>query len=99
MSGPKSLKETRVNLGMLMLSILMLLTTFWVRLKMESLSGLTDLVVSMTNMRGGLRGLLDLGPEPEAGPGDSGQRAHWQLPRHLSSRAQKSSALSARGSH
>ena len=73
MSGPKSLKETRVNLGMLMLSILMLSTTFWVRLKMESLSGFTDLVVSMTNVKGGLRGLLDLGPAPVLVVGDSGQ--------------------------
>ena len=76
MSGPKSLNETRVNLGMLMLSILMLSTTFWVRLKMESLSGLTDLVVSMTKVRGGLRGLLDLESAPLELVGDSGQRAH-----------------------
>ena len=75
MSGPKSLKETRVNLGMLMLSILMLSTTFWVRLKMESLSGFTDLVVSMTKVSGGLRGLLDLDPGPLLLE-DSGQRAH-----------------------
>ena len=76
MSGPKSLNETRVNLGMLMLSILMLSTTFWVRLKMESLSGFTDLVVSMTKVRGGLRGLLDLESAPLELVGDSGQRAH-----------------------
>ena len=76
MSGPKSLKETRVNLGMLMASIWMLSTTFWVRLKMESLSGLTDLVVSMTKVRGGLRGFFDLEPGPVLAVEDSGQRAH-----------------------
>ena len=41
-------------LGMLILSFLMRFTTLLVRLKMESLSGLTDLVVSMTNESGGL---------------------------------------------
>ena len=40
-------------LGMLMSSFMMLLTTFIVRLKMESLSGFTDLVVSITNTKGG----------------------------------------------
>ena len=35
-------------------SILMLSTTFLVRLKMESLSGFTDLVVSITKVSGGL---------------------------------------------
>lgn len=38
-----------------MLSFMILSVTFDVRLKMESLSGLTDLVVSITNTRGGLR--------------------------------------------
>ena len=42
------------DLGMLMESILMLSTTFLVRLKMESLSGFTDLVVSITKVSGGL---------------------------------------------
>ena len=42
-------------LGMLMFSLLMLVITLLVRLKMESLSGLTDLVVSTTKVRGGLR--------------------------------------------
>ena len=37
-----------------MLSFMILSVTFDVRLKMESLSGLTDLVVSITNTRGGL---------------------------------------------
>ena len=41
-----------------MLSFMILSVTLMVRLKMESLSGLTDLVVSMTNMSGGLRTLL-----------------------------------------
>ncbi len=36
-----------------MLSFMILSVTFDVRLKMESLSGLTDLVVSITNTRGG----------------------------------------------
>ena len=36
-----------------MSSFMMLLTTFIVRLKMESLSGFTDLVVSITNTKGG----------------------------------------------
>ena len=64
------------DLGMLMDSILMLSTTFLVKLKMESLSGLTDLVVSMTNMRGGLSTLpCDLVPAPSPGP-DCGHRAH-----------------------
>ena len=67
------MNETRVNLGMLMESILMLSTTFWVRLKMESLSGLTDLVVSMTKMRGGLRTLLLSLPWPRPCPPDWGQ--------------------------
>ena len=70
------------NLGMLIESILMLSTTFFVKLKMESLSGFTDLVVSMTNIRGGLRTFpLELGssdPDP-----DCGHNAHWQFPRHL----------------
>ena len=41
-----------------MLSFMILSVTLMVRLKMESLSGLTDFVVSMTKMRGGLRTLL-----------------------------------------
>ena len=49
---------TRTDLGMLMLSFMILSVTLMVRLKMESLSGLTDFVVSMTKMRGGLRTLL-----------------------------------------
>ena len=43
------------NLGMLILSFLIPSTTFFVKLKIESLSGLTDLVVSITNVMGGLR--------------------------------------------
>ena len=41
-------------LGMLILSFMILAVTLVVKLKMESLSGLTDLVVSMTNTKGGL---------------------------------------------
>ena len=43
------------HLGMLTRLFVMLSTTLPVRLKMESLSGFTDFVVSMTNMSGGLR--------------------------------------------
>ena len=55
-------EQSLIYLGMLILSFMILAVTLEVRLKMESLSGLTDLVVSMTNIRGGLRGLLVLGP-------------------------------------
>ena len=40
-------------LGMFTRLFVMLSTTLPVRLKIESLSGFTDLVVSMTNMSGG----------------------------------------------
>ena len=43
------------HLGMFSFALLILLMTLLVRLKMESLSGLTDLVVSITNVMGGLR--------------------------------------------
>ena len=59
MAGPKSLKVTRVYLGMLIRSFMILSVTLPVKLKMESLSGLTDLVVSMTKTSGGLRGRSD----------------------------------------
>ena len=49
-----SIRKMKHHLGMLILSFLMRFTTLLVRLKMESLSGLTDLVVSMTNTSGGL---------------------------------------------
>ena len=65
-----------IYLGILILSFMILSVTLVVRLKMESLSGLTDLVVSMTKVRGGLRGLLDLESAPLELVGDSGQRAH-----------------------
>ena len=41
-------------------SILMLSTTFLVRLKIESLSGFTDLVVSMTKVSGGLSTYINM---------------------------------------
>ena len=47
-------KDQNYYLGMLIFSLIMLLITLLVRLKMESLSGLTDLVVSTTKVRGGL---------------------------------------------
>ena len=53
-------------LGILMLSFMILSVTLIVRLKMLSLSGLTDLVVSMTNTRGGLSTLLLFLPRPLA---------------------------------
>ena len=48
------------DLGMLIESILMLSTTFLVRLKMESLSGFTDLVVSITKVSGGLSTYINM---------------------------------------
>ena len=59
-----------------MLSFMILSVTFDVRLKMESLSGLTDLVVSITKVRGGLMTLF-LGdwPLPPPDP-DWGQFLH-----------------------
>ena len=60
-------EQSLLYLGMLIFSLLMLLMTLLVRLKMESLSGLTDLVVSTTNVRGGLSSspcpLLFCGPD------------------------------------
>ena len=51
-------------LGILILSFMILSVTLLVRLKIESLSGLTDLVVSMTNTRGGFNTLLESLPWP-----------------------------------
>ena len=48
-----SLSLKSFHLGMLTRLFVMLSTTLPVRLKIESLSGFTDLVVSMTNMSGG----------------------------------------------
>ena len=86
-SLPKSLKVTSWNLrkkqllkikyfifshlGMLILSFMILDVTFDVKLKMESLSGLTDLVVSITNTRGGLRTFPALFPRPDPDWGQS----------------------------
>ena len=56
--------QFRQYLGMLILSFMILAVTLDVRLKMESLSGLTDLVVSMTNTKGGLTTLPPALPCP-----------------------------------
>ena len=56
---------------MLILSFMILDVTFDVKLKMESLSGLTDLVVSITNTRGGLRTFPALFPRPDSDWGQS----------------------------
>ena len=61
------------HLGILMLSFMILSVTLIVRLKMESLSGLTDLVVSMTKTSGGVRTLLLLLPWVPLCPPDWGQ--------------------------
>ena len=69
-------------LGILILSFMILSVTLLVRLKIESLSGLTDLVVSMTNTRGGFNTLLESLPWPSPWPPDCGQFWHLQ-PTHL----------------
>ena len=60
-------------LGMLILSFIILAVTFAVRLKIESLSGLTDLVVSITKTRGGLITRLAFLPCPAFCPPEDGQ--------------------------
>ena len=76
-------EQSLVYLGMLILSFMILVVTLEVRLKMESLSGLTDLVVSMTNTSGGFLTLPSL-PCPSPCPPDSGQSWHLH-PTHLRS--------------
>ena len=88
-------KAQNYYLGMLIFSLLMLLSTLLVRLKMESLSGLTDLVVSTTKVRGGLSTFC---PCLSCTP-DWGHSSHWQLPRHLWSGGQEESGLEEEGSH
>ena len=57
-------------LGMLILSFIILEVTLEVKLKMESLSGLTDLVVSMTKTKGGFWTLSPPLPWPRPCPPD-----------------------------
>ena len=79
---------------MLILSFMILPVTLDVKLKMESLSGLTDLVVSITKTRGGLRTF----PSPASPvPPDWGQSWHLQ-PTHLKFPGQRESGTGASGS-
>ena len=55
---------------MLILSFIILAVTLEVKLKMESLSGLTDLVVSMTKTKGGFLTLPAPLPWPSPCPPD-----------------------------
>ena len=63
-----------------------LLTTAWVRLKMEYLSGFTDLVVSTTNVSGGLTTEFDVTV-------DTGQSLQLQLTHLLLPPPQSPSSL------
>ena len=82
-------------LAMLILSFMILDVTLDVKLKIESLSGLTDLVVSITNTRGGLRTFPLLFAKPC--PPDWGH--FWHLhPTHLRLPGQKESGEGASGS-
>ena len=60
-------------LAMLILSFMILDVTLDVKLKIESLSGLTDLVVSMTKTNGGLSTFPPFLPWPSPCPPDCGQ--------------------------
>ena len=57
---------------MLVFVSVILSTTLWVKLKMESLSGFTDLVVSITKVMGGF---ITLSEDVEA---ETGQDLHLQ---------------------
>ena len=80
-----------IYLGILILSFMILSVTLVVRLKMESLSGLTDLVVSMTKTRGGLRTWPPALPPAWPCPPDWGQFWHLQ-PTHLHRRLSSSAS-------
>ena len=76
MKESEAITKGNPHLGMLIFSFLMVLISLLVMLKMESLLGLMDLVVSMTKVMGGLSTFWFGSP-------DSGHSWHWQLPRHL----------------
>ena len=82
---------------MLILSFIILAVTLEVRLKIESLSGLTDLVVSMTKTRGGLRTFPNPLPWPSPCPPEDGQFWHLQ-PTHRRSAGQRESGVGDSGS-
>ena len=74
---------------------MILAVTLDVKLKIESLSGLTDLVVSITKTRGGLRTF----PSPLASPVPPDRGQSWQLqPTHLKFPGQRESGEGASGS-